>query len=731
MKRLSASLLVVVTALGLISGVSSARADERETSAPSIREGSVSPELGVAARRSARTGTPVRLIVDASARADLEKLGLDVEGRIGSLPQFLAQASAATLAQVIQAGLAHAVTVDAWIPRPRLEELTAAGPASSPYTDAAGIVGADSLRQSGTTGAGTAVAVIDTGIDASHPYFKRGAGTNIVAQGCFVSVWEGSPVTLPCPGNQSSVIGPDAANVGSDPNFSHGTHVAGIVAGNPTEIPEALGTWGIAPGSDLVVARVFGFAGALSSDVIRGLDWVASVAEEHNVVAANLSLGTFMGDRIDCTAMADTQIGPVVRKLAAAGVALVASTGNSGSTTAEGTPACGTGVVSVGATEADGTIAGYSNIAPTTDLVAPGSMILSSINGGGFGVMSGTSMAAPVVSGSFALAHQAREGLANDSWLSLFRADSLLVNDVVVKGLPLIQVDAAARRGAGIELPDRPTNIVVTEMGLSRVAVSWQRPATGPAPDDYAVTVGNTTIVTTQTSVTVDRVFSSPAPVTVVGRVAGTPGIVGQGDAAFPVDMSLGTVVEGGSFDRRLPEWDYCQPKAPGISLIYSGPEDGLLRTLRVTNGSAVQVVTESALSGSEIGDRTILITNRALWTDPQTVVQVIGDGGRLGPRWSLGSLVANAEQYGPPPPQPTQVRAASRKGGLTVSWAANGASAWQVYVDGRSVKTVTNPRAQVAAPPGRHTVGVCALGDSASQVRGSIMVTARGQALR
>jgi len=54
------------------------------------------------------------------------------------------------------------------------------------------------------------------------------------------------------------------------------------------------------------------------------------------------------------------------------------------------------------------------------------------------------------------------------------------------------------------------------------------------------------------------------------------------------------------------------------------------------------------------------------------------------------------------------------------VDWKANGAVAWAVYLNGRSVTTVTSPRAQISAPPGQHTVGVCALGDSGAQARGS-----------
>lgn len=729
--RSALAAVVLSTSFGVVSLASPAHAEGREPAASDSRSSGSSLDLGVAARRATRSHAPVRLIVSADARRDVESLGVELAGRIGTLPQFRGLASADAVSKIIRAGLSHAVTVDAWVPKPRPVEVAAAEASAVSATDAAGIVGAAALRQAGNTGAGTAVAVLDDGIDASHPYFRRGDGTAIVAQGCFVTYLAEYPPQLPCAGNQSVVIGPDAANVGSDPAFTHGTHVAGIIAGDPTGVPAAQGTWGMAPGTGLVVGRVFGSGGAFTSDIVAGLDWVASIARQHNVVAVNLSLGLFLGSRVDCTPLADADYAPVVRRLTAAGVAVIAASGNDGSAMAQGMPACATNVVSVGATNADKSIADYSNIAPATDVVAPGTNLWSSTSGGGFAAFSGTSMATPVVAGSYALAHAARADLGNDSWLSLFKDSAIYVDDIVVQDLPLIQVDNTARIGSGISLPGRPTGISVKESGLSVVDVSWSPPSTGATPEDYVVTVGSRTVVTNETSVRLDRVYDSPAPVTVVGRVGGVPGLAGQGSAAFPIDSSLGSVVGGASWSWNVPTWSYCQPKTPGITLMYFGPQGAKLRTLRVTNGDAVQVVSESAVVGDPLGDRSILITDRSLWMDSSSVVQVVGAGGALGPRWSLGSLIADAEKYSPPPPQPSKVRAASKKRSLALSWAGNGASAWEVYLDGKSVMTVTSAKASVAAKPGKHTVGVCALDDSGSQVRGSVLVTAKGQALK
>jgi len=728
--RTSLALVTITASLGLLP-VSIVQADEPAKAAQTRPGSPDASELSTTARRAARSGSTVRLIVDATNRREIAALGVDVQSRIGTLPQFQASASAAAISRVIGAGLAHAVSVDRWIPKPRQREVSPSQGPSSRYTDVPGIIGATSLRQAGIDGAGTAVAVLDDGIDAAQPYFRRGAGSAIVAQGCFVTYFTGAPPELPCAGNQSQVIGPDAANVGSNERFWHGTHVAGIVAGNPTGIPQALDTWGVAPGANLVIGRVFGGMGANTSDILAGLDWVASIADRHNIVSVNLSLGLFLGSRVDCTMIANAEYGAVVRRLASAGVAVVAAAGNDGNPTAMGLPACATGIVSVGATNADNSIAEYSNIAETTDLLAPGSNILSSVPGDKFLPSWGTSMATPVVSGAYALAHQANSTLGNESWLTLFRDNALAVNDLVVKGLPLVQVDVASRKGAGMQLTGRPTNITVTESGLSSVSVAWSPALAGPRADDYLVTVGSRTVVASGRSIKVEGVLESPAPVTVVGRIAGVPGMAGQGPSAFPIDPSLGSVVAGTSIGKSEPYWSYCRPNAPSMTLTYLGPEGSKLRTLRVSNGRTIQVVAEAAVVGNRVADRSLLITKQGLWSDPATVVQVMGSGGRLGPRWSLGSLVSNAEQYSPPPPRPTQVRAASKKRALAVTWAPNGASAWRVYLDGRSVMTVSSPRAQIPASPGEHTVGVCALNDSAAQVRGSVLVTASGQALK
>lgn len=247
------------------------------------------------------------------------------------------------------------------------------------------MVGTPKVRNYGGTGAGQAVVVIDSGVDATHPML---AG-RVIYEAC-ISLFS-------CGNGKSMRIGPGSAA----PTSSHGTHVAGIIAGN------ANGIQGVAPEADIIAIRVMGQGGgARSLDVLIALDHVYKLIVEDNmqIAAVNLSLGGGFYERT-CF---DFPISDAAIMLSAAGSFVVAASGNEGFKNGLANPACGFGVISVGAIDKGWKVPEFSNSSFDLDFVAPGVDIWSSafdeITGEhGLAAHEGTSMAAPHVAGAIAV----------------------------------------------------------------------------------------------------------------------------------------------------------------------------------------------------------------------------------------------------------------------------------------------------------------------------------------
>jgi subtilisin family serine protease len=209
-----------------------------------------------------------------------------------------------------------------------------------------------------TTGDPVKVAIVDTGIDMKHPDLKDNLK-----------------------GGVSTVNYTTSYN---DDN-GHGTHVAGIAAAIDNEI----GVIGVGPKIDLYAVKVLDRRGSgYLSDVIEGLDW----AIQNGMQVVNMSLGT---------ASNVLSFQEAVQKVNAAGIVQVAAAGNSGGSVSY--PAAYSEVIAVSATDKTDTIASWSSRGPEIDLAAPGVNIYSTYKGSTYASLSGTSMAAPHVTGVAAL----------------------------------------------------------------------------------------------------------------------------------------------------------------------------------------------------------------------------------------------------------------------------------------------------------------------------------------
>jgi serine protease AprX len=285
------------------------------------------------------------------------------------------------------------------------------------------------------SGAGVGVALIDSGVDVRHE-----------------TLWSRVVASVDFTGGD-----------GND-GFGHGTHVAALIAGAPSWMADGVEFRGIAYDADIVNLRVLDDTGfGRASSVIQAIDWAIDHRDRYQIRIINISLGTPV-----LQPYRDDPLCEAVERAVAAGLLVVTSAGNFGGIGLGGitSPGNDPAVITVGALATQGTagrvddaVADFSSHGPTAydlvakpDVLAPGTDVVSARADGSFlgrqvaapegtsaaepGYMSltGTSMAAALVSGAAALLFDAEPGLTADAVKVLLQVTSSAPFEAAVSG---------------------------------------------------------------------------------------------------------------------------------------------------------------------------------------------------------------------------------------------------------------------------------------------------------
>jgi serine protease AprX len=338
------------------------------------------------------------------------------------------------------------------------------------------------------TGQGVGVAVIDTGVDGGLPDFQGSDGASRVVA--------------------SVVTDPDATT--ANDTYGHGTHVAGIIAGDgtrrPADDPEAGRYIGIAPEADLVAIKASDDAGGGTIlDAIYGLQFAVDHQADYNIRVVNLSFASTVAEsyRTD-------PLDAAVESAYFHGILVVAAAGNRGAAddAVDYAPGNDPFALTVGASDDQGTawqgddaLADWSSRGVTQDgfakpdVLAPGAHILSTlapgsafaelcpdcIVDGGYIRLGGTSMAAPVASGIAALMFEAHPGWTPDQ----VKSTLMVTARTVSRGVPEANAGAVGQPPSSGANAGVTPNVLVDPQGgqIDYSRSSWGRSSWGAAPE--------------------------------------------------------------------------------------------------------------------------------------------------------------------------------------------------------------------------------------------------------
>jgi hypothetical protein len=273
--------------------------------------------------------------------------------------------------------------------------------------DAAVLHGVDTVwADTGYDGAGSAVAIIDTGIDGAHASLDDLDDDNSTNDPKVIAFYD--PVNNPTLVNGTEVFPYD--------DQGHGSHCAGTTAGTGAPNYEHVG---MAPQAFLVGVKVLDAGGSGSfATVMAGMEWTVENRYKFNIRAASMSLG---GPGLaEWASSDDDSVNRYANEMMTAGIAIFIAAGNNAVSAQIGTPGSAEDAITVGALDKNSAIAIYSSQGPTEEgrvkpnLAYVGSNVMSvAFNSGDqYTAMSGTSMATPGAAGVAALMFQANPDLS-------------------------------------------------------------------------------------------------------------------------------------------------------------------------------------------------------------------------------------------------------------------------------------------------------------------------------
>ncbi|MEV7992747.1 S8 family serine peptidase [Streptomyces sp. NPDC086077] len=328
------------------------------------------------------------------------------------------------------------------------------GKVKAALADSTAQIGAPQVWNTGSTGAGVKVAVLDTGIDAGHPDLEG----RVVA-------------------GRSFVPGEDITD-----RRGHGTHVASTISG--TGAASGGKEKGVAPGADLAIGKVLGDSGSGDESwIIAGMEWAAKT-EKAKVISMSLGSSSLH-------TQTDPMSQSVNRLSEETGALFVVAAGNSGpGEYTVNAPGAAAAALTVGAVDSTDQMAGFSSSGPREgddglkpDVTAPGVNVLAArsqhtTGEGHYTVKSGTSMATPHVAGAAALLAQKHPDWSGQQLKDALMSTSKATPDASAYRGGTGRIDAAAAFGTQI----------VASGSVDTGLIKWSR---HPQPIERAVTYTN------------------------------------------------------------------------------------------------------------------------------------------------------------------------------------------------------------------------------------------------